>query len=128
MPIDFCVNPSYICASTKGVIMAISKKKINKAKNSKLYIKEQREQMLAKCGYTALKQKHGKSKGVEFPDYKVESRYQLSNNVPSNGTKIKSGAHHPDAKQFPVYEGHKSNPVLLTSFDGTQYAGGKKPT
>lgn len=108
--------------------MAISKKKIAKKAASKRFIKEQRETMLAKCGYNALKEKHGKSKGVAFPDYTVESKHQLSNKIPVNGLKNRSGAHHPDAKQFPVYEGHKSNPVLLTKFDGTQYAGGKKPT
>lgn len=107
--------------------MPISKKKIQKKVDSKRYIKEQREKMLAMSGYSALKAKHGKSERPPMPDYKVESRHALSNKA-GNGLKVRTGAEHPDAKQFPIYEGHKSNPVLQINFDGKQYSGGKKPS
>ena len=106
--------------------MPISKKKQAKKAASKAFIKEQREEMLAKVGYLDLKRKHGKSLGPQIPSYKVESKHELSQRIPPNGLKVKSGAHHPDAMHFPVYEGHKSNPVLQINFDGKQYSGGKK--
>lgn len=105
--------------------MAISKNKQNKLARSKQYIKEQRSKMLLECGYSKLKQKHKASQRPDMPNYKVESKYQLSDSI-GNGFKKLSGAHHPDAKQFPVYEAHKSNPVLQLSFDGNQFSGGKK--
>ena len=106
--------------------MAISKKKIAKKLASKKFIKEQRETMLAKCGYNALKEKHGKSKGVAFPDYTVESKHPLSNKIPINGLKNKSGAHHPDAKQFPVGNDHKSGLRLIVATDDLKFMAGKK--
>lgn len=106
--------------------MPISKKKQAKREASKKYFAEQRETLLAKVGYTKLKAKHGKINPLAIPDYKVESKHPLSHKVSPNGLKVRSGAEHPDAQKFDLYEGHKQGPTLQINFDGKQYSGGKK--
>ena len=107
--------------------MTISKKKAQRKADSKKFIKEEREKMLAKVGYDVLKKKHGKVKAIPFPDYKVKENAPLSNRVSPNGTKVKSGAHHPDAIQFPVGNDHKSGLRLIVRTDDLQFMAGKKP-
>jgi len=88
-------------------------------------VKALRAKILEDCGYYDLKKKHGKTRRQEFPNLKVESRIPLSNSV-GNGFAVKTGANHPDAKQFPVQMVHKSGLSLLTKVDDLKYAGGKK--
>lgn len=102
-----------------------SKKKQAKKAQSKIAWTKFREEILKKSGYTKLKAKHGKSARPEIPDYKVESPAPLSNKV-ANGFVQRTGAQHKDAKKFPVYEAHKSNPVLMIRTDDSKFAGGKK--
>lgn len=106
--------------------MPISKKKKAKKQASKSFFAEQREILLAKVGYTDLKAKHGKTVGPQIPNYKVESKHPLSNNVSPNGLKRKSGAHHPDAIQFPVGNSHKQGTELIYSKDYVAQMNGKK--
>ena len=106
--------------------MPISKKRVQKKADSKKYVKEQREQMLAAVGYDALKAKHGKSKRPDIPNYKVKENAPLSNRVSPNGMKVKSGAHHPDAIQFPVGNSHKQGLELIYSTKYASQMNGKK--
>jgi len=106
--------------------MPISKKKAQRKADSKKFIKEQREKMLAKVGYADLKAKHGKSKRPDIPDYKVKENVPLSNRVSPNGMKVKSGAHHPDAIQFPVGNSHKQGLELIYSPEYASQMNGKK--
>lgn len=97
-----------------------------KKKKTKEELSKEREDLLRKCGYSALKAKHGKALRPDFPNLKVDERHPLSNNIDRNGLHRKSGAEHPDALQFPVCQNHKQGPTLLTGFDDITYAGGKK--
>jgi hypothetical protein len=103
----------------------ISQRKLNARAKSREFIKGSREEVLEQCGYSRLKAKHGKSKRPDFPNLKVESRYSTSD-VVGNGFKTRSGAQHPDAKNFPVQTPHKQGPMLFTRADDARYAGGKK--
>lgn len=103
----------------------ISLKKQQKKIKSKSYIAEERMKMLEKFGYNDLKKKHRKSIRPDFPDLKINSKYELSNSI-GNGIKKKTGAEHPDAKLFPIQQVHKQGYTLFTRADDPKYAGGKK--
>lgn len=105
--------------------MAISKKKQAKKKASKDFIEKSRAAILKKVGYDKLHAKHGSSSRPAIPDYKVESKYPLSNNV-ANGFKKRTGADHPDAIQFPVGNSHKQGLELIYSPDYANQMNGKK--
>lgn len=104
-----------------------SKKKRAKQKASQEAWSTFRKDLLMKTGYTKLKAKHGSSLKPDFPDYKTESNYSLSDTI-GNGLKTKSGANHADARKFEIYEGHKQGPMLMVPSDGREFSGGKKPT
>ena len=104
----------------------ISNKKKTRRQKSKQAWEDHRRKLLDRVGYTKLKAKHGQSAPADMPDYSVDSRYKLSNTI-GNGLRVKTGGQHADAKQFPIYEAHKSNPVLMIPSDGKEFSGGKKP-
>jgi len=83
------------------------------------------EKTLNRTRYNDLKAKHGKVSVVAFPDYTVDNPHQLSNGI-GNGFKVKSGAEHPDAIQFPVGNDHKSGLRLIVKTDDLKFMAGKK--
>lgn len=104
----------------------ISQKKLNKKLASKQYIQEERKKLLDSVGYTDLKKKYGKSRRPEFPNYKIDSQYSLSNKVDENGLRKPRGAEHPDAIEFPVGNSHKQGLELIYSRNFAKDMNGKK--
>jgi hypothetical protein len=104
----------------------MKKLKIGLSKQQRLdKAKRELDKTLNRTGYNDLKAKHGKVSVVEIPNYKVESKHALSNTV-GNGLRIRTGAHHPDAKQFPIGNDHKSGYRLIVATDDLKYMAGKK--
>lgn len=104
----------------------MKKLKIGLSKQQRLdKAKRELDKTLNRTGYNDLKAKHGKVSVVEIPNYKVESKHALSNTV-GNGLRIRTGAHHPDAKQFPVGNSHKQGLELVYSKEYVSQMNGKK--
>jgi hypothetical protein len=103
-----------------------SKRKLDKVQKSKEYFAKERAKVLDKVGYNALKEKHGSSKRPDFPDYHVDSKYQLSNNIDVNGLRKSRGSDHKDAINFPVGNSHKQGLELIYSKNFVADMNGKK--
>lgn len=82
---------------------------------------------LDKTGVTALRQRGVKGKRPDFPDLRINPRYNTSDNPIYTPTRPHS-SQHPDAMQFPVGHLHKQGTVLITSTkpEDLQWYGGKK--
>ena len=87
--------------------------------------KKELEKTLNKTRFHEIKAKHKNNRGIEFPNLKVHSKIPLSDKI-GNGLMVRTGAHHPDAKQFPVGNSHKQSLELIYSKDYVQYMNGKK--
>lgn len=89
--------------------------------------KKQLDRVLDRTGYFALKAKHSKITLNRFSDLTVDTSGlpPLSDTI-GNGLTRRSGAHHPDAIQFPVGNTHKSSLTLILKSDNLEYMSGKK--
>lgn len=82
-----------------------------------------REKLLAQVGYTRMVERGLKSQRPEFPDLRVESKYNTSD-VVGNGFAPRPLPS--DAREFPVGISHKQGPMLITAADRLEDMGGRK--
>lgn len=89
--------------------------------------RQELERVLDRTGYYALKAKHGRVKINRFTDLKVDNSHlpRLSDTI-GNGFVVRTGAKHPDAKQFPIGNDHKSGVRLIIATDDLKFMSGRK--
>jgi hypothetical protein len=88
--------------------------------------KRELDKTLKRTGFFEIQAKHKGNKGIKLPDYKVEQNVAPTSDAITNGFKVVTGAHHPDAFQFPVGNDHKSGYRLIIATDDLKYMAGKK--